>query len=93
MDKTQTMYFDSQEELINIFPAEQEPFTISGEQVKKILFLPPAKVVIVLIDGRSVVIEPDFYNEISLCEPGDYLCYIENSRIAIRFENGGADEL
>jgi hypothetical protein len=71
---------------------EPSPVAIDGGLVERIEFVSPWKMVIVLRNGKRIAVEPDFYNEIRLCNPerdGDD-CYLENTHLRV-YEDGGEE--
>jgi uncharacterized protein YlzI (FlbEa/FlbD family) len=58
-------------------------FTISGDAIERVEQLNDYQVVIVLKNGKRILVEADFYDEIRTCRSDDDICYKENVRLII----------
>ena len=56
---------------------------LSGSDIDRVEQLNDYQVVIVLRNGKRVLIEADFYDEIRTCRSDDDICYKENVRLII----------
>jgi hypothetical protein len=67
-----------------------EPLSLEGSQVSRVEQVNPWTLVIVLRDGRKIIVEPDFYPEIRGCDPDRDAddCYLENLFLRV-YEGGG----
>jgi hypothetical protein len=54
---------------------------ISGDAIDRVEQLNDYQVVIVLKNGKRILIEADFYDEISTCRSNEDICYKENVRL------------
>jgi len=62
---------------------------IDGDQIARIVQDKPWRLIIELKNGKRVIVEPDFYNEIRRCDPDndDDSCYLDNLYLRVYEED------
>lgn len=62
------------------------------ENVEKVI-LSQWREIVILKNGRRIIVEPDIYPEITTCRKGEWDCYMENIKLSIYEESENEDSL